>query len=204
MTLKDKDKEHLQWIYDRLVNVYYDSHNTDYMRELQNIIDNIEVIPYKETGVALVQCPALEETDGLIPHQDFSSARVGDEVYCLRHGEGVIRGIRRESDYPIRVKYSPSVTVSYTIEGYIMASDVNPILFWDKPTVIAPKEPERLPELKVDQKVIVWDSPHNKYKRHFHSFDKNGKIRVYVTGGSSWNESMTASWLHYEVVEDTE
>jgi len=37
-----KDKEFLQWLYDRLIQKHKEHHNFDYMRQLKNIIDNVD------------------------------------------------------------------------------------------------------------------------------------------------------------------
>jgi hypothetical protein len=38
---KAKQKEHLQWIHDRIVNVYGDSENRDFLIKMREIINNL-------------------------------------------------------------------------------------------------------------------------------------------------------------------
>ena len=37
----DNDKEHLQWIHDRIVNVYGESENVDFLIRMREIIKNL-------------------------------------------------------------------------------------------------------------------------------------------------------------------
>jgi hypothetical protein len=37
----DQDKAHLQWIHDRIVNVYGESENVDFLIKMRDIIDNL-------------------------------------------------------------------------------------------------------------------------------------------------------------------
>jgi hypothetical protein len=67
------------------------------------------------------------------------------------------------------------------------------------------REPKRRPDLKVDQKVLVWDvDKASAKKRHFSHFGGDGKIYAFNCGNTSWSEPSykTTSWNHYEVVEE--
>ena len=40
-TMKQVDKEHLQWIHDRIVNVYGENENVDFLIKMREIINNL-------------------------------------------------------------------------------------------------------------------------------------------------------------------
>lgn len=63
---------------------------------------------------------------------DFSKAKVGDKVYSVTYGNGVIKEILKDGDYSIRVKhYNDEFDVNaYTHEGFYECKDKNPSLFW--------------------------------------------------------------------------
>jgi hypothetical protein len=59
-----------------------------------------------------------------------------------------------------------------------------------------------VPDLKVDDKVIVWNKTgFSRHNRHFSHFDGSGKINCFIGGNTSFtSEEGTASWVHYETV----
>jgi hypothetical protein len=49
---------------------------------------------------------------------------------------------------------------------------------------------EELPDLKVDDKVLVYSDPlGEEYRRHFHSFNDDGSINVFRGGFTSWSST---------------
>lgn len=72
---------------------------------------------------------------------DFSNARVGDKVYSVAHGEGVITVIELEEDFPIRAKFTGG-TSTFSFSGRLNVG-CPPSLFWGKPEIIAPPKPPR-------------------------------------------------------------
>jgi len=38
---REEDKEHLQWIHNRIVKVYGESENVDFLRRMRKIIENL-------------------------------------------------------------------------------------------------------------------------------------------------------------------
>lgn len=59
-----------------------------------------------------------------------------------------------------------------------------------------------LPDLEVDARVLVWNTPQNKVKRHFSHFDEDGCICVFDNGMSSFTANAYTAWPHWELWED--
>ena len=129
----------------------------------------------------------------------FEDARIGDGVYSLQNGWGIIMRID-EGAYPIVVQFEEDRT-SFTIEGKLYPEDKYPILFWDEIKFNIPKKP--LPDLKVDTEVIVWDIKDFMYKRYFKEFNNDGKIVCFSDGSTSWSsDGNTETWRHWELYND--
>lgn len=75
----------------------------------------------------------------------FSDDPVGTPVYCLRFGHGKIfkqEKYEGQGHYTVRVLFPNDATRGYTPEGKYVASDENPMLFYEKPEVKAPVRPK--------------------------------------------------------------
>lgn len=80
---------------------------------------------------------------------DFTTARVGDKLYSLLHGEVKVKNIDRDENYPILVISKKGDVDSFTSDGrYYRYGDQ--VLFWAKPQVIAPPMPPRKVEIDED------------------------------------------------------
>ena len=114
----------------------------------------------------------------------FSNAKVGDKVYDIRYGWVEINEIYDGLYYPIAVKYE-DITVTYTKSGYYSATQDFPMLYWDKPEIIAPPKP--LPDLKIDTPILVKDEEDTEWsKRYFAGWSEKGKIMCWANGKTSW------------------
>ncbi len=131
--------------------------------------------------------------------QTFKNAKTGDKVWNIRTGWTKIRAIVDCSMYPIIINNG-----SYTIDGKIDASDINPLIFWDKIEINIPKQP--LPKLEIDTKVIVWGEPDQKVKRYFSHFNENGNICCFNNGTTSWsysaNHHTAVAWINWELANE--
>lgn len=131
----------------------------------------------------------------------ISNAKVGDKVWSFAYGWGIIVEIRHEFIYPIIVRFLKTSS-TFTLDGKEMTNDLRPTLLWDEVKYEVPKRP--LPELKVDTKVIVWNDNEGKYRRHFHSFTEDGKIRTWADSTSSFtalgseNYTIWSNWKLFE------
>ena len=75
---------------------------------------------------------------------DFSKARVGDRVYDIRHGEGVIVIVDDHCAYPIVCRFGESRReASFTLSGLSKSTDATPTLYWSKPEISDPPPPKR-------------------------------------------------------------
>lgn len=129
----------------------------------------------------------------------FADIKVGDKVWNIRLGWGVVRELMNLSDYPIYVSFERGAG-TYTWDGYYILEDLNPSLFWDEIEVKAPPKP--LPDLEVDAKVYVWDSLGAKCRRHFSHFDESGVLHTFSAGKTSFTGSgATHSWSSWKIAE---
>ena len=64
---------------------------------------------------------------------------VGQNVYCLRRGHGVIISINTEGLFPITAEFEGGIQETYNLEGLFLATDKNPMLYPAKPEIIVPK-----------------------------------------------------------------
>ena len=119
----------------------------------------------------------------------FETAKVGDRVWSTTRGWGEIIGIDGSSVYPISVEYDSTKYDKFTFGGYSLKTHVMRSLFWDEIAIDAPAKP--MPVLKVDAKVLVWDVPEVKHKRHFSHFDEYGYIYTFTDGKTSFTSRST-------------
>lgn len=130
----------------------------------------------------------------------FESVQVGDKVWSVLYGWGVVSEVSKGSAYPLRAHFQGGVRRWYTSEGKQYKTHVSQILFWDEVKIEAPKKP--LPDLEVDAKIFVWDDPRRKFKGHFSHFDENGGICVFMDGRTSFSsECDTELWKYWELAE---
>ena len=129
----------------------------------------------------------------------FKDVKVGDELYSIEDGWGTVVGVSADGSYPLAIQFRDKV-ISFTRGGKRWACSKNPTLFWDKIEFEIPKKP--LPNLKVDTRVLVWDSKEEtKKKRYFKEFSKDGKIICFVRGATSWTASNAVEWEYWEIAE---
>lgn len=71
----------------------------------------------------------------------------------------------------------------------------------DEILIEAPVKP--MPSLVVDAKILVWDVPEEKHKRHFSHFDEYGYIYTFTDGKTSFTSRNTevSKWLDWDFAE---
>ena len=133
----------------------------------------------------------------------FETAIVGDEVFDIKHGWGLVSKIYPKNMRPLTVQFS-KYDRSYMFSGKYSETDKNQVLFWDEVSITPPEKP--LPKLEVDTKVLVWDTSHTeKTKAYFSHFDKHGKAVTFGYGKTSWsrnNDETLFTWQHWELAKD--
>jgi hypothetical protein len=71
--------------------------------------------------------------------------KVGDKVWNPVYGNGVVKTLRPQSAYPVRIFFAKWVTVtSFTEEGKHLASNVAPTLFHGHDLILEAREPKRV------------------------------------------------------------
>ena len=129
----------------------------------------------------------------------FEHAEVGDKVWDIRQGWGVVSKITPSHTYPIDVEFEYEDD-TYTWDGYFTLDNVNPSLFWDEIKIEAPPKP--LPDLQVDAKVFVWNNPESRLCRHFSHFDEDGVLHTFDHGRTSFSSiGSTDSWSCWKLAE---
>ena len=133
----------------------------------------------------------------------FSDAKVGDRVWSITNGWGVVKDRRTPYyHYPLNVKFEDGSCRLYTLWGRLHIEDQNPTLFWDEFVINAPAKP--LPDLEVDTKVLVWNnSKAHAQNAHFCCFE-DGKIYTYKYGRTSFTKvpgDNLAGWDNWELSE---
>lgn len=129
----------------------------------------------------------------------FETAKIGDRVWCIEEGWGVVDGIDEHTEYPLRVSFPNEGYKMYTLGGIYGDDYKVQTLFWGEVEFEVPKKP--LPSLEVDTKVIVWNDNTPKIKRHFSHFNAEGKIECFHGGMTSWTTKQATEWDNWELDE---
>lgn len=94
--------------------------------------------------------------------EKFRTAKVGDKVWCVKFGWGIINEICCDNIYGVSVEYIDKKGMtqyySFTFDGKDYPSDINPILFWNEiklPTKEEDKKPFNLVEFLKDKTAPV-------------------------------------------------
>lgn len=81
---------------------------------------------------------------------------VGQTVWCVRRGQGIVTKTQANAMYPIRVEFNGGrTTMAYTDEGKFRADDCNRALFFSEPKVEGATEPPWHPKLKKGDQVVL-------------------------------------------------
>lgn len=129
----------------------------------------------------------------------FETAKVGDKVWSLFSGWGVITTMSPDNTYWLRVKYGIGKFDWYTMDGKYHPSNINQTLFWDEVEIVAPHKP--LPDLPVDTKVYVWMDGGNKIPRYFSHFDEKGRAVCFRGQSNRSTGGFTTVWDYWELAE---
>jgi len=136
----------------------------------------------------------------------FSSIKVGDKVWSIANGWGVV--VKLDSfdvNYPITVHHeNDGLVYVYTTDGKYMDKDSYPTLFWSEFEVPKKAFIKHLQKLEVDTKLLVWEDENYKYKRYFAKYSNKGRVICYKYGLTSWTSDVkdVSEWNNWEVVED--
>ena len=109
--------------------------------------------------------------------EKFRTAKVGDKVWCVKFGWGIINKIDDRGIYGIRVEYIDTQGMtqyySFTFDGKDYPSDIRPILFWNEikmPTAEEDRRPFNLVEfLKDKAESIQFEGSETNYYIYYNS-----------------------------------
>ena len=138
-----------------------------------------------------------------VRHCDFSNAKVGDKVFDILFGYGIIKSNDEWSSYPIQVQFDDYFE-TYLIDGRTREESIFPSLYYNKFEIKIPEEAYKqpLPDIAVDTPMIVWNDDAIKEKRYFKSFSKDGRVKCFINGQTSFSSNGSAlAWSNYEIVE---
>ena len=85
--------------------------------------------------------------------------RVGQTVWCVIFGKGVVESIHKSNTYPVEVEFGCGEYRCYTLSGDMFRHvKNNRSLFFSEPKVIAEAKPEFVPKLKAGTPIILSES----------------------------------------------
>lgn len=128
---------------------------------------------------------------------DFSVAKIGDRVYdYVRDEYGEVVGIDNDCPFCVMVNFEDGSQDLFTSDGKNHLYDVNPVLFWDKPQIIAPSKPLDLKSFLKEQLIPVeFDSSCENYCLTY-----NNLHSTFTVSASQYDEYATV-YFHYDNVD---
>lgn len=129
----------------------------------------------------------------------FSKAKVGDRVWSLLWGWGIISKVdQQEHPYPIRVEFDIDEVEWFTLCGKYLLEHINPTLFLDEVKITPPH-----PKLAVDTPILVRDEDDEDWQpAHFARFTPEGVV-TWVGGRTSYTNGGYGeiSWEQWKLTE---
>ena len=138
-----------------------------------------------------------------VRHCDFSNAKVGDKVFDILFGYGIIKSNDEWSSYPIQVQFDDYFE-TYLIDGRTREESIFPSLYYNKFEIKIPEEAYKqpLPDIAVDTPIVVWDNENRKSRGYFKCWSHSGKPITFFGGQTSFTSNGSISeWDNYEIVE---
>ena len=123
--------------------------------------------------------------------------QVGDKVWSVAHGDGVVVSIDPDAMYPIEVQFDDGGKKVFRSGGERAESDRYPNLFHAGTHIVIAPEPQResrkpqLPQFKPFDRVLVRDADDEKWVPHQFSYLSESRIPGpwFITiGGSLWKQ----------------
>jgi len=131
------------------------------------------------------------------------SFEIGDKVFDMQYGAGIVIESAGTVSYPITVCFLDSRVETYTVEGRILNSFAMPTLYFKRPR-ITDIEPTRLPDLEVDTKILVRSTINSDWeKRHFKRWFNKDCV-CFASRMTSWTTKRTTTWGHWKLFNEDE
>lgn len=80
----------------------------------------------------------------MIMSKTFENAKIGDKVWNIRKGWGIITYIETNSTFAINVEFKDGSDIWFLKDGKEFYDDINPTLFWNEIKVDMPEKPFNL------------------------------------------------------------
>ena len=126
----------------------------------------------------------------------------GDKVWSIQLGECEVVFISPREPYPVTVKNKSGTKARYMAKGFYQAVDASPSLFHKKPYDELPPEPNRLPDLKMDARILVRNSEKDTWvRRHFKKWIGDKPV-CWGTGTTSRFRGSSIEWEFWKLPED--
>jgi len=197
-------KTPLEWIKTtKEYNNYTDENGMFYTVSANKVADYMQRYLDEVENDMKNQLPDFQHTnpppEKVKPENDFREAAKGDKVTWLRGAHGEI------IDIDISGIHTTFEVLFSTGKRSMFCFEENPTLFKGHVDIKITTTPSR-PDLKVDDKVVVWDDdcPALIRKRHFSSWSDNGKIITFSGGASAYTideRNIQDEWDHYEIYD---
>jgi len=132
----------------------------------------------------------------------FETAKIGDRVWSVEYGWGVIQSVLHAYVNLIQVKFAGDFCIAFSLSGSQLPWCETQTLFWDEVVIKVPVKP--LPELEIDTKVLVWNDPSEKHRRHFSHFSNDGRVHTFDAGSTSFSKlhrNSVTGWDYWELAE---
>lgn len=168
--------------------------------------NHIVKVQQESTGIlAWVNHSELRHAETKLPR--FHEAQVGDLVYCMAHGEGVIKELIMDLNHDRISCYFPltgKIYTRYQMDGRISKDVGDPVLFYrkgsEKYLTERPKPDTDWTKVSKGTKVRVWNSPENKQVQIFVMYlpDEEYKFLTYATAPDK--DKVYVAWKNAEVL----
>ena len=124
---------------------------------------------------------------------------VGQEVFCILRGKGVVTEVLSCTDYPVEVKFADTFD-RYTLGGKIYTDHKGRVLFFSEPKIEAEKFPPKKPFVPVfeegDKIIVVYNGDGGK---NFITVMGELKDRVFANDGHTY---LKDSYRFYKLGEE--
>lgn len=125
---------------------------------------------------------------------DGIEIKVGDRVYCLIAGFGVVQEAESSA---ITAAFVDTRRIYFESLAYVRRGGRT--LFWDEVKIVPPPKPARMEDLVVDQPIIVWNEVGIEYRRYFKGI-REGKVCVFNSGATAWSsDRRVVTWDHWRL-----
>ena len=133
---------------------------------------------------------------------DFTKVPIGTKVETAWGPGEIVRVDRRDPLFKVEVSIGENNVMTYTADGRYLAAHAHPTLFL--PPFEWPTQEQPLPDLPVDAPIMVRDSELEDWRRRHFAEWKDGQIRTFLSGGTSFTSNGTTAWQQWRLPTEEE